>query len=652
MILSKKVVVKNSKFWKSLNYISDLRYIEVDINDLTSGSHVKILARCDYCGKDKEIDYKSYNKNISASIYNKFSCSSKCGVNKARENNLVKWGVEFPNQLEQHKEKCRNTIREKYGVEHISQLDSVRKSKSDKMILKSDDVSKRITSYWDKIDDDKLKMINDKRKSTNLNRYGAEHVTQVDDFKEKIKKTNFEKWGGFTYQSDFLMNKAFQTNIERYGTTYSSSSDIVKDKVKRTNLERWGYEYPSMSPIVKDKIKRTNLERYGVENIMFLGNVVEELKVRFYNKWGVNSYFKTDEFKNSNIYNPVANELFRKGLIISRHKNYINYIGDGISEFNCDLNKCHTFLISSIDFHNRERLGISLCTVCNPIGDSKSIKEKELYEFIESNYKGEIIQSYRDEMEIDIYLPDLGIGFEFNGLYWHSDKFKEKNYHLKKTKFFEERGIRIIHIWEDDWVYKGDIIKSQILNQLNLTSNKILARKCKIRNVNRGEYRLFLENNHIQGFIKSEITIGLYYNDELVSLMIFDRFEGRKKMEDGGWNLSRFCTKLNTNVIGGASKLLNYFIKEFKPKRIISYADMDWSKGDLYYKLGFKMVNTLKPDYKYIINGSRINKQRFTKSKLEKIGLDITKTESELTKEMGINKIYNVGQLKFELFIN
>jgi hypothetical protein len=323
-----------------------------------------------------------------------------------------------------------------------------------------------------------------------------------------------------------------------------------------------------------------------------------------------------------------------------------------MSEFNCDYGESHVFLISSINFHNRNNSNIGLCTVCCPIGEQKSIKEKELLEFIKSIYTGNVVSSYRDGLEIDIYLPELKIGFEFNGLYWHSEKFKEKNYHLNKTNYFKEKGIRIIHIWEDDWDNRKEIIRSQIRNLVESSTDKIYARKCSIRNVDQLEYKNFLNNNHMQGFIRSKIRIGLFHDDELVSLMTFDNLEGRKKMEDGGWNLSRFCSIMNTNVIGGSSKLLKYFIKEYKPSRIISFADLDWSLGDLYYKLGFNLSNISKPDYKYVNNDNRLNKQRFTKNKLAKLGYDISKTESQITKEIGLSKIYSCGQLKFELLIN
>ena len=114
-------------------------------------------------------------------------------------------------------------------------------------------------------------------------------------------------------------------------------------------------------------------------------------------------------------------------------------------------------------------------------------------------------------------------------------------------------------------------------------------------------------------------------------------------MEEGGYNLSRFCNKLGYNVVGGASKLLSYFIKEYNPSRIISYADKDWSIGSLYYTLGFENVGGNGPDYKYIVDNKRVHKSRYKKSKLKTII-----SESKAMKELGINRIYDCGKIKFE----
>ena len=211
-----------------------------------------------------------------------------------------------------------------------------------------------------------------------------------------------------------------------------------------------------------------------------------------------------------------------------------------------------------------------------------------------------------------------------------------------KTNYFKERGIRIIHIWEDDWIFKQNIVKSQISNLLKNNSNNIFARKCLVKLVSIKETRTFLDDNHIQGFVSSKIKLGLYYNNELVSIMTFDSFEGRKKMEEGGYNLSRFCNKLGYNVVGGASKLLAYFIKNYNPTRIVSYADKDWSIGNLYYTLGFKNVGENGPDYKYIVDNKRVHKSRYKKSRLS----------TTLTESVIMNRIYDCGKIKFEYWCN
>jgi hypothetical protein len=192
------------------------------------------------------------------------------------------------------------------------------------------------------------------------------------------------------------------------------------------------------------------------------------------------------------------------------------------------------------------------------------------------------------------------------------------------------------------------------MNRLQLTKTKIFARNCEIREIK--DILLiknFLNDNHIQGYVASSLKIGLYYNDELVSIMTFDHFEGRKKMEEDCWNLSRFCNKIDTNIVGGASKLLKYFIKYKNPIRIISFADKSWSNGSLYYKLGFYLKSTSYPNYSYFIDKRRINKQRYKKSNLVKMGYDINKPESKIMEdEFGTYKIFDCGQLKFELYLN
>ena len=461
--------------------------------------------------------------------------------------------------------------------------------------------------------------------------------------------------------------KIKSNNQEKWGVDYFSQTKEYSDKFKKTMKEKWGVEYAQQSDIIREKTKKTNLEKFGVENPFFDNNMIRS---KFKEKWGVDHPSKlkdindkiksTKEKNNTSLSSPEIRKKIKetnnlrygantpsqsdktRDNIITKDKNYIRYIGNNISEFMCDKN--HIYYIDSSNFHNRKKSNLPLCTVCNPINDLQSIKEKEFYEFISSVYNKEIKRSYRDVLEIDVYLPDMKLGFEFNGLYWHSEKYKNRQYHLDKTNYFKEKGIRIIHIWEDDWDHKRNILESQIKNWLGLTENKIYARKCVIKEISDSKVSTnFLEENHIQGKVSSSLKLGLYYNDILVSLMTFDHFEGRKRIKNDDWNLNRFCNKLDTNVIGGASKLFKHFINNYEVNRVISYSDRDWSSGNLYDKLGFNKINESKPDYKYLFEGKRVHKSRFRKSRL-----NTNLSESDFMKKSQIHKIWDCGKIKWE----
>jgi hypothetical protein len=471
-----------------------------------------------------------------------------------------------------------------------------------------------------------LEEIKEKIKKTNLEKYGVENYTKTEEYLEKSKKTSLSNWNvDNPSKSDIIKNKKINTLLKNWGVENPLQSEEIREKIKNTNIERFGYEHPLQSEEIREKIKNTNLEKYGYE----FHTMTEEWKLKI-------------ESINLEKYgsHPSKNEFFRKeNYKISNDNNYMRYIYNNISLFRCDCGKNHEFEISTDNYFSRKKYNLPLCTVCNPIGDPQSIKEKELFEFIKLFYNSRIVQSYRDGLEIDIYLPELNLGFEFNGLYYHSDRYKDKWYHLNKTKYFKERGIRIIHIWEDDWDLRKDIIKSQIRNWIGLTENRIFARKCQVREIKDSKIvTKFLNKNHIQGKVNSNLKLGLYYKEELVSLMTFDNYEGRNKMSESEWNINRYCNKLNLNVVGGASKLFKYFINNYKTKRVISYTDRDWSLGDLYEKLGFKRINESNPDYKYIFEGRRVHKSRFRKSL-------IRISESKLN----IPKIWDCGKIKYEV---
>jgi hypothetical protein len=580
-----------------------------DVSNIKKRSTELIDVQCDSCSEVFKIKYVNYHRNGNKDGF--YTCKT-C---KTKNTNLEKWGVENPSQLDSIKEKKRDTFTKNWGVDHPSKSD----------------------------------IIKEKKRETFQDRFGVDNPFQSDNIREKIKITNIINLGVENpSQSKYIKEKKRETFIENWGVDHPLKSSKIKEKIINSNLEKWGVEWTLQSDKIKEKIKSTNLNLFGVDNPMKNKDIIEKIVKNNLEKWGVDYYYQTDEFKEKSKETNIKkyssdsykkSDVFYNSTIIGNDNNYVKYLGNSEHLFNCDCGE--NFIIRTDNYFTRKKENIPLCTVCNPIGDLKSIKEKELFEFIKSIYDREIIQSWRNGLEIDIYLPELNLGIEFNGLYYHSDKYKDKWYHLNKTKHFEEKGIRIIHVWEDDWINRCDIIKSQITNFLNKSERKIFARKCYVKEIVDSKISTkFLEDNHIQGKDYSVIKLGLFFNEELVSVMTFNKSEGRKKMEEGGWNLSRFCNKINLNIVGGASKLLNFFIKNYDVRIIVSYADRDWSIGDLYFKLGFDLVSENNPDYKYIIENKRIHKSRFRKSKT---GLS--------ERELNLLKIWDCGKIKFEMII-
>lgn len=251
-------------------------------------------------------------------------------------------------------------------------------------------------------------------------------------------------------------------------------------------------------------------------------------------------------------------------------------------------------------------------------------------------------------LELDIFIPDKKIAFEFNGLYWHSEACgKDKNYHINKTKLCEEQGIQLIHIFEDEWINKSFIVKSRIKHLLGLTKYKIFGRKCEVKEIKPILAKKFLNKYHIQGYTPAKVNLGLFYKNRLVACMTFSKPRFNKKYD---WELIRYVTISNFSILGGASKLLKYFRKNNKGS-IISYADKRWSKGNLYKQLGFTELSDSKPNYFYIKQQERFSRLQFQKHKLkDKLKIfDANLTETQNMINNNFNKIWDCGNKVYSL---
>jgi hypothetical protein len=460
----------------------------------------------------------------------------------------------------------------------------------------------------------------------------------------KSREKNLEKWGVENpFQSEKIKEKIKNSIIKRYGVENPQKSNEVKEKSKITSLNKYGFKKPSMSELVKEKVRNTNNYKFGVNYPAQSDIIKEKAKQTCNNRYGVDNFSKTETFKTklkNNSFNRMLDKLKKHGELLKSDK------GSYVIECGMCSNR---FVILHTLMYKRIIGGEIICTECNP--KSQAIKENELYNFIRENYNGKVIKNYRNliSKELDIYLPDLNLAFEFNGLYWHSELYKSRNYHIDKTKECNDNGVQLIHIWEDDWILRKDIVKSIILNKMK-KSKSIYARKTEIKEITDNKIiRDFLNKNHIQGFVGSSIKLGLYYKGDLVALMTFGKLRRSlgQKSEEGYYELIRYCSNLNTNVIGGASKTLKYFIDSYQPKSIISYSDNSISDGYMYDKIGFKLLSETVVNYYWVINGVRNHRFNFRKDKLVKSGYDSNKTEIEIMNELGYYRIFDCGSKKW-----
>lgn len=435
--------------------------------------------------------------------------------------------------------------------------------------------------------------------------------------------------------NDEMKKRISKTLKQKYGVNYFPEHNSFIDKQKKTKLIRYGDEnYTNV-----EKAKETKINKYGIDNY----NNNEQAKKTCLLKYGVDNYAKSNHFTNklNNFYKTLYPDIKFKEI---KKQNIKIECNDCNKE--CEMTKQLLY--------ERYKRNYVVCTHCNPIGNSnKSGYEKEIIEFLTKlniNYIGNKTIPNK-KTQIDIFLPDFNLGIEINGLYWHNELFRDKNYHLNKTVDCISNGIDLIHIFEDEYLYKKEIVYSIIKNKLSLTSDKIYARNCSIKEISQKDSKLFLDANHIQGNVNSKIRLGLFHNDELVSLMTFSK--GRIIMggKTNEWELNRFANKINLSVIGAASKLLKYFIKNYKPVTLVSYSDIRLFNGNMYEKLGFKKISYSKPNYWYVINNIRKHRFNYRKSILVKEGFDENLTEKDIMFNRKIYRIYDCGNIRWELTI-
>lgn len=466
---------------------------------------------------------------------------------------------------------------------------------------------------------------------------GLKKMSSAEARTGSIKKNYVETLGGNRYLLD---DKEFWDNIYnlkyiKEGYSESRLSELLDISRKQIRRVFKYYKYPPKTEAdIKKTIINSNMNIYGIERPT--RDVVIKKKI--------------SESHLNRVREGMLNKLLSIGYEIQD-----DYIGTRV--FNTggpNSTTYNKYKIKHLDCGTvfEDELGrIPRCPKCYKI---ESQLEDNIRKYIESRgYKTQKLRIDDGDTfkELDIFIPELNIGFEYNGTIWHSSKHKTKpSYHKHKTELFLNKGIKIYHIWEHD---NELIIKSKIDNILGVSNNKLHARKLLVRRVDDLNQNLFLDDNHLFGYSSSLFSLGLYENEDLVGIMSFKRVRDEIEM-------TRYCLKLNTSIRGGFSKLLKHAIELIKNEykdisKMITFGYRDWCPDyrDCVYNKFFNFVSYSDPSlYYYKHTGKKIyNRQHFMKHKLKDLfpkTYDENLTEKEILEKNGIYAIYNSGIIKYE----
>lgn len=582
-------------------FFIDGKFLDADSKIIHRDEIVNFV--CEKCNKDCSIRVKSFTECLC----------KKC---KTIKTNIEKYGVENPFQSELIKTKIKQKELDKYGCHH-TQSKEWQKTNSDEnyskfgvkhIVQRKDVIEKSKKSKLEKYGN----MNNFKKiKKTKLEKHGDENYNN----KEKTKQTMIEKYGGFSFQSKDLSNKIKKTKLEKYGNENYNNRNLAE----KTSKERYGvYPYNSFG---KENFMKNMLKIYGVSHNMKL----EEVKKR------------VAESNRKRIYNLFLNSDRLKGMVTP-----LFLIGDYVDsdmKYLWKCNKCQN------EFEDKICDGlIPRCEICYPKHVS-SIMEKDISNWIKS-LNIDVVENTKDiisPLELDIYLPSHNLAIEFNGLYWHSEsQGKNFEYHLNKTNTCKEKGIQLIHVFENEWINKQSIVKSIIKSKLYLYDQIISGRQCIVKKITSREANDFYFNSHIQEGCRSSINLGLFHRDELVSCLSFSKSRYNKKYD---WEITRFANKLNTKVHGSFGKLWKH-----KPEgSIITYSDKRLFNGAIYKKY-MTQLNDSRPSYWYFKDLNMRNRLEFQKHKLSRM-LEFYDSNLNEWENMQLNnwdRIWDCGNHVFE----
>lgn len=406
-----------------------------------------------------------------------------------------------------------------------------------------------------------------KMKEINNIKYGVDSVSKLQTVKDKIKSTNMEKYGGIAPAcNQEIIEKAKNTNLERYGATTYIASEQGQQAYKKTMQEKYGVDNPSQLSEFQQKKKETFIQKYGETSFL----TTEECKEATIKKFGVDNVFKMQEFQDKAIDTmykkygvknllqipKIAKSINNKSIETKKEKGLIQVYKERTIPDWAEItgfSKSHFSVLV-------KRYGWDSAVNMTP---KMSSIEKIIEEFLIS----EDIK-YEKQIKIGKFKADFVINkliLELDGLYWHSEHNKHKNYHSDKRQFYIENGYQPLFFREDEIINKFNIVKSMILNKLG-KSNRIFARKLKFSEISKKDGGKFLKENHLMGSGSGKCLALI--GDQIYCVM-------RIKKIKGGYEISRFANKTGYTVVGGFSKLLS-----FTDRPLTTFIDLRYGLGN------------------------------------------------------------------------
>lgn len=240
--------------------------------------------------------------------------------------------------------------------------------------------------------------------------------------------------------------------------------------------------------------------------------------------------------------------------------------------------------------------------------------------------------------ELDVYLPGQGVGIEFNGLHWHSDRFKERGYHRDKLRACQEAGVTLIQVWEDDWATRRPVVEKMLRRKILGADRRMGARETRVDFIPRQAATDFLEAEHIQGPIAGAHYVALRDDREVLAVGVF------RRRADGVAELARYASSVT--VVGGLQKMMSALPYE----EFVTFSDNCISDGGLYRATGWIRDGDIPPDYRYVVDGARRHKFNYRKARFwSDPGLmwEDGLTERELAALNGIPRIWDAGKVRW-----